>query len=660
MFPQWTNRTLQVLVALVIATTAQAEIPEQSILNELAERLTELPDCVPGCASLESVDIRMSEADALELRLVYPTGETVAVPLPSIHPATALHRVARQQVTSPLLQKLDGTRLIEIEPGNSHVSMYLNLQGLNELNITFPMEPALTRTDVCCWTVSESVESKQKSIVLKRQEQREALEQFEQSTYEFHHWVVVSRYIDLGIETTTQTHVGIKNQRDEVVSIEVPTLRGETVLDGNVALNDDRVVVQFEPNTRSISWNSSLQLSDSLELLAPADAGWSEIWYLKGSDFWQYTATGLTPSQSSEGYTLFKPRPGEKLELTLQRPVAQPGPTTTADEVRLEFKVGDRFYTGNMDLWIRSSVASEFTVTLPEDSLVERFQIDANDQPLVPGSDVKFKLLLGEHNYTIDWRGNKPIGVGWQTPEISLSSNISNVGIVISLDRDRWVLLLGGPAIGSAILFWGVVLVTVFVAVALSLLPNFPLRKTDAILFAIGATLANIWALLFVALWAVSIWWRGRMQVDRLSGPQFNSLQITLSLVSLVGAISVFLTVFFALLFPAEMFIETHHPGTISKLNESAVSRNLIWFSDASGSVLPTAWVVSLPFWIYQFTMLLWSLWLAFALVRWARITFNTIVSPTPWRTKEVNKDSSDIEGGLERQESSGSEPSPA
>jgi hypothetical protein len=43
------------------------------------------------------------------------------------------------------------------------------------------------------------------------------------------------------------------------------------------------------------------------------------------------------------------------------------------------------------------------------------------------------------------------------------------------------------------------------------------------------------------------------------------------------------------------------------------------WYQDHTEGVLPTGWVISLPIWAYRAAMLMWSLWLAFALMRWSR-----------------------------------------
>ena len=659
--PPKLKRFLPLLTASVIATSSQAEIPDQDMLDELANRLTEIPACVPGCSSLERAEIRMTDVDGLTITLTYPTSERVAVPLPEVRPETALDEVRKRNGLQPVLRKNDESRYVVVEPGNSQVSMHLDLRGLNELNVTFPIEPAVTTTDVCCWSLNESVESRRPSIVLKRPRPEAAPDELDESNYQFAHWLVVSRYLNLDFEPRVRTVVRVRNKLDEALSLEIPTLDGETVLSDHVLVSEGRVVVAIEENEREISWDSVLELEDELQLTSAVDTKWVENWYIRGSDFWRFEASGLTKSQSSDGYFVFKPRLGESLSLNLTQPRVQPGASHTVNRVTAHFAHTNRAYWGYLDIDIAASSTAEFQVELPPDAQLHYFSISSEKQPLESGNVLVFPLQIGEHEYMIHWKGDKSLGIGWRTPEVTLSSAANNVNLAVSLPENRWVLLLGGPAMGSAILFWGVLLVTIAVVLALALLPKFPLRKTDALLLAIGATLANIWALLFVGIWAIGIWWRARMQVDQFNHMQFNGIQIALAGVSLLGILALFFTVFAALWLPANMFIVTDHPSTHERILDWQDSGDLQWFSDIGDTVLPTAWVVSLPFWVYQLAMLAWSLWLAFALVRWSKGTFNTLTAPIPWRKKDQKSTQPDETGIAEEGSGTGeAEPAPA
>ena len=58
----------------------------------------------------------------------------------------------------------------------------------------------------------------------------------------------------------------------------------------------------------------------------------------------------------------------------------------------------------------------------------------------------------------------------------------------------------------------------------------------------------------------------------------------------------------------------------------------LHWFSDRSGANLPQANVISLPIWIYRTAMLLWALWLAWAVTRWLCHAFAAWTNGGIWR----------------------------
>jgi hypothetical protein len=53
----------------------------------------------------------------------------------------------------------------------------------------------------------------------------------------------------------------------------------------------------------------------------------------------------------------------------------------------------------------------------------------------------------------------------------------------------------------------------------------------------------------------------------------------------------------------------------------------LRWFNDLAAGAPPIPWVLSVSLWWYKAAMLLWALWLAFALARWL---------PMAWRALSV------------------------
>ncbi len=618
----------------VVATSTNASFPDSELLEELEARLTALPDCLPGCASLEHANLTMHDENELRLDLTILAGAKVAVPLPKGTPQTTLKEVSQDGRSQPLFHHSNGNTYVEVDDGQNNLAMRFNVRDIDDLIIDFPLEAAKISKNVCCWRVSQGVESERQRIVLNRRHDDSADVSLSSSTYEFQRPVVVERELDLRYEPFVETIVLINKQRSEIVTVEVPLLKGETVLGDHVTVKDGNAVLIFEPDVNSVSWRSSLLLDDELVITAPSYAERTERWFVRGSDFWQFKGEGVTPSQSNRNATVYKPRQGETLSLKLSKPTPIPGNTLTVKSVELTSTVGSRASTNAAYFRIESSVAGSYSVELPADSILEGVTIDGEDQPLSTGTLVNFAITHGEHVYGVSWRMDEALGWLYRTPDLAISGDARNVSHTVQIAKSRWILFLGGPAIGSAVLFWGVVIVTVLVGLTLTYLPKFPLTKLDAILVAIGATLANIWALLFVALWTLSVWWRARTKLDDLPVYAYRIIQIGLGFLAFVGLMALFLTVLNALQTPPDMYITSSsmlaHLSSFSSLDAHV----LRWFADESSVDLPTAWVFSLPFWVYQLTMLAWSLWLVFALTKWVRATFSALSSPSYWGSK--------------------------
>ena len=641
------RRVASLLLLGVVTTSVNASFPDSELLTELEQRLTTLPDCVPGCASLESASLSMDDENELQIELTILAGAKVAVPLPQVSPRTSLVEVSQDGRRQPLFHNSRGHTYIEVDEGHNELSMHLNLRGINDLVLDFPLKAAQIAKDVCCWRVAESVESNQQRIVLNRQQDDAEDVSLTASTYEFERPFLVERVLDLQYESTVHTTVRASENREENLSVEIPLLTGETVLDDHVSVRNGNVVVVFEPNVNVVSWRSSILLENELVIGAPTYTERTEQWYVRGSDFWRFEGEGVIPSQSARNATVYLPRQGETLTLKLTQPTPVPGNTLTVKSVDLSSTVGSRASTHTASFRIESSVADSFSFQLPTGSVLEGMAIDDRDQPLSTGTLVNFAVTHGEHEYRVSWRMEQALGWFYRTPKLAISENARNVSHAVQLAKSRWILFLGGPALGSAVLFWGVVIVTVLVGLALTFLPRFPLTKLDAILVAVGATLANIWALLFVALWTLGIWWRARTKLDDLPLYAYRLIQIALGLLTVVGLLALFFTVLSALQTPPDMYITSSSILTERSTYFALDAHLLRWFADESSVDLPTAWVFSLPFWVYQLTMLAWSLWLVFALTKWVRATFTALSVPMFWgkyERKKVVEDHSEAE----------------
>jgi hypothetical protein len=112
-----------------------------------------------------------------------------------------------------------------------------------------------------------------------------------------------------------------------------------------------------------------------------------------------------------------------------------------------------------------------------------------------------------------------------------------------------------------------------------------------------------------------------------LANWRFNIIQLSLGILTIVALMTLLGAIHQGLL---------GHPNMHIAGNGSDASY-LRWYEDRTAGVLPQVWVLSLSMWIYRIAMLLWALWISFALIRWLRWgweCFSTNGLWKPWRTQ--------------------------
>ena len=180
--------------------------------------------------------------------------------------------------------------------------------------------------------------------------------------------------------------------------------------------------------------------------------------------------------------------------------------------------------------------------------------------------------------------------------------------VVMKHGYDRWVLLTGGIRQGPAVLFWGVLIVIVMIAVALGRFRGTPLRTHSWILLGIGLSTVTPFTALLIAVWIFALYARSQVK-DMSNASTFNTMQIMLVVLTVISVVALFSAVSNGLLGNPDMQI-AGNGSTRGQLN---------WYQDRLGSTLPQAWIISLPVLVYRVLMLAWSMWMAFALINWLK-----------------------------------------
>lgn len=611
----------------------QAETPPQSILDELKIRLTAPPECVPLCAVIPSARVDASSAE-LVIELDVHAGEKVAVPLPGQadgwqpgtfsvdgRPRTLLHR------------DKSGTLWLSLEPGIHRVRLIGTMPAADSFQVPFPLQPREVLASAVGWELTGIRDQRMVSGAIELTRIKRAVEQTsampESLTADrFPAFVRVNRVIELGLEWTVRTDVHRMSPRRGAINLEIPLLPGESVTLENVQVLDNKVAVSLAPDEHMFSWRSTLSRAPSLQLTAAADQPWSESWGIEASHIWHVAYQGtplIMPADFPGAFWVpeFHPRAGESLSIDISRPQAVPGETLAIDRVTYLQDVGERNSTLSLNFTYRSTRGQQHGFDLPQSAELESVIIDGQPQSLrlVDGRLV-VPIVPGEHTVMARWRVNQ--GADWvqRQAALGLGAPSSNVTLGFDLPRNRWVLATRGPMLGPAVLYWAELVVFILLAWLLGKTTITPLRTHDWLLLGLGFSTFSWGVLAMVAAWLFVMGWR-RNKPDVGEPIWFNLRQLVLAVTSIGILLALVYAIPMALLGNPDM----HIVG-----NNSSMYR-LRWFSDLAEGDLPAVAVFSTPLWFYKTLILLWALWLSFALVRWLPWVWQCFRTGGYWRS---------------------------
>lgn len=639
--PALLGRITPILVMAVLAFPAHdanAAAPETAItpalLKQLEARLLVKPECFPNCANLQRAEIAINRQQ-LELKLELHGAELVSVPLPA-SPIWHTTRILVDGEPATVASSKPGQLEIALTAGRHSVLMTGAVAHLERFNLNWPLSPAQVTSRLADdWQITGLVNGKVARGTLGFE--RKAVVNTQDKTLKpatAKPYVQVTRTLRFDQEWYMHTQVSRVAPTRGGFSLNIPLLFDEAVLESSLNISAGQARLVFGRNDRAFAWTSRIEPRTSLELQAPPVASRSAIWTLVPSNFWHIDYSGMNPvgnSAERAGPTFF-PAEGDTLvvQLTQTTPVA--GATVTIERVTHRVTTGARQQRHELTLNTLASQGGTLPITLSATATGETAALEVNElvSVVVNGSEEPISLIdnllplpltPGQTHYQVTWLENTPRSMWFSVAAPTLEAPASNVSTSVQMSRDRWVLLLGGPALGPGILYWGMLLVVVLLAMIISRIPGLPFTATDAILLSLGLSLANLPATLLIAIWVIALRFRGALVSSLSADWSRNLLQVTTAGLSILTIGALIFSVPNALLGSPDMQVEGN--------GSSAYLFN--WFTDQTGSALPSAWVLSLPLWVYRVIMLVWSLWLAFALIRWVPWAWRQWSTPALW-----------------------------
>jgi len=238
--------------------------------------------------------------------------------------------------------------------------------------------------------------------------------------------------------------------------------------------------------------------------------------------------------------------------------------------------------------------------------------------PLRPTAGVlPLTLAPGQHSVAIEFSAGDGIGLVSRPPPVDLGVAGTNVNTTLALPPDRWILFAWGRGVGPAILYWGELALFVVIALALGRLRRTPLRTRDWLLLGLGLSTFSWWVLIVFGAWLFLLDRRPALKLEKRW--QFNSAQLLLAAFSIVALGVLISAIPYGLLGEPDMGLINGYGG-------------LPWFMDRTAAQLPQPLVLSVSIWFYKLAMLLWALWLSFALLRWLPWAWRQYASEGLWR----------------------------
>lgn len=608
---------LTILLALLVPRTEAAEFPSQELLNELRARLLAPAECQPQCADIPNLKIA-TEPDSLRMELGIQVLAESGIPLPAQLGQWLPARVQLDgQPAHALIRAENGQLWLAAPTGQHRVTLTGPLPPREQIALPLPLRPHRVDATGTGWRVEgigdHGVPDVQLRLIRELAAGKAAALPDLGEPRPLPPFLEVERTLRLGLEWRVSSVARRLTPADSPVALEIPLLTGESVLTADLPVRHGKVVLNLASGQSESRWDSTLAKTPRLTLTAPDSQAWTEVWRLDASPIWHVTAEGIAvvhhQSPAGRWEPEWRPWPGETVTLAVSRPAGAPGNTLTLDSSDLLLRPGERATESILSLTLRSSQGSQQKILLPPDATLQTVSLDGVAQPIrQEGPAVFLPVHPGQETVVLNWMRETGV-TGWlRAPPVDLGAPSVNARTRVELSRDRWVLLVGGPRLGPAVLFWSLLGTLLLLSIGLARIPGSPLRVWQWGLLLVGLSQASLGGGLLVVGWLLALAWRGKAVLP-LNDRHFHLLQIGLAALTLLALMILAGAVAGGLLGWPEMQIA----------GNGSDAYHLNWYQDRAAGVLPQPWALSVPLWVYRAVMLAWALWLANSVLDWLR-----------------------------------------
>ncbi len=613
--------------------------PSQEMLDTLRDRLLAATACKGPCVTVSNMTLAVRDRQ-VELRAEVHAQRLAAWALPGPLAALAITEVqVDEQGTDHLRRSEGGLLQVQLPAGRHVVFARGQLGGGRVVTLRFDPQgrPHRLAFDGAGWRIDglDSTGVPDDSVQLARQATTaEADSRVDAGQSELPPWFTVERHLLLGLPWQVRTVV-----RREVAErpqlVKIPLLAGEAVMTEGVRVEEADgsrlALVSLARGVSEFPFTSELPIAPEIQLAAPSGQPWTERWTVACSPIWRCDFSGPAPVRRETAQGLLEPHwrpwPGETLKVAVVRPKGATGQAVTVDRVDYRVRPGQRLLEATLDLRIRASQGGWRKIGLPAGAELQKVEIDGKDRHIRPDEKgvVHLPLRPGEQRFVLRWQQPWSRSVIERAPAVDLGGPAVNARVRIELGQERWLLWALGPSWGPAVLFWSHLLVLALLAVLLGRIRPLGVRTWQWLLLGLGFVQLPVVVLLIVVGWFAAVAWRQRFwreRIDPLWVVPFNLGQVALVGYTVVALICLYAAIHTNLLLDLDMQVR----------GGGSDNDSLVWYVDRVTDTLPSAAIISLPVLVWRLVMLLWSLWLVWALLRWLPRSWRAFSQDGLWR----------------------------
>lgn len=427
-------------------------------------------------------------------------------------------------------------------------------------------------------------------------------------------YFILNRQLNLGNKWRMTTMIyplpGVEIKKPVTVSI--PLIKGEHILSEDIKSDNGNINVVL--NNMPIQWNSIIDETSQLDVIANSKSNYLENWNINAQKDWLFSFSGINPNYHNQNNYQWLIWPDDKLTFNFEKPKVLAGKNLNIENYNIRANYDTQPFNYDTTFTINSSLGGRTYIEIPKGYIIKELRV--NNKLINTNNDSKIALDInsGANDVRIILNQNDDWTTVTHFPKIKLPVNsVNNIYQFNYQDSERWIIWTGGANLNPAILLWGVLLSLIVFAYFLRKLPT-PLTFTTWTVLLLGVSQNSIFSIIILVGTFILATLKPIILKDTTKRVKYDMYQIVLSILILISLSILLATLNHGLLFNPEIYTD----------------KQLIWFTEQSNTA-SGAWFISFPLWVYHTIMFVWSIWLAFSVIKLAKWFWAILSQPQLW-----------------------------